>query len=279
MRQFFILPNTFEPAAFHIRSYERFHYDKNFQTKNEHTHNFAEIFFITEGRGFFRTADKDIPIRRGMVIINNPCIRHTELSHPYEELEYAVLCVTNISFKSLQKGDYRDTFFIDFSSEYEKFFDFIKKIEWEWNIRELFWQYALQSYFNDYIVTIAREAKLFTLPFTLEDTSNTTLSQVYLYLTSKYQEDITLDKLSEMFSINKFYLSHAFKKLYGETVINTLNKIRCQEAENTLKGSDYSVSETAALVGFNSISHFSKVYTKIIGESPKQTKKNVNSKK
>lgn len=149
MRQFFILPNTFEPAAFHIRSYERFHYDKNFQTKNEHTHNFAEIFFITEGRGFFRTADKDIPIRRGMVIINNPYIRHTELSHPYEELEYAVLCVTNISFKSLQKGDYRDTFFIDFSSEYEKFFDFIKKIEWEWNIRELFWQYALQSYFND----------------------------------------------------------------------------------------------------------------------------------
>ena len=106
MRQFFILPNTFEPAAFHIRSYERFHYDKNFQTKNEHTHNFAEIFFITEGRGFFRTADKDIPIRRGMVIINNPYIRHTELSHPYEELEYAVLCVTNISFKSLQKGDY-----------------------------------------------------------------------------------------------------------------------------------------------------------------------------
>ena len=52
-----------------------------------------------------------------------------------------------------------------------------------------------------------------------------------------------------------------------------------EEAENTLKGSDYSVSETAALVGFNSISHFSKVYTKIIGESPKQTKKNVNSKK
>lgn len=276
MRQFFILPNTFAPTSFHIRSYERFHYSKNFQAKNEHIHNFAEIFFVTEGQGFFRTAGKDVPIYRGMMIINNPYIQHTEISHPYEDLEYAVLCVTNIAFKSLQKGDSRNTFFIDFSAEYEKYFDFIRKIEWEWNIRKLFWEYALQSYFNEYIVTIAREAKLFTLPVAPETASNTTLSQVYLYLTSRYQEDITLDKLSQIFSINKFYLSHAFKKIYGETIINALNRIRCKEAENILKGSNYSIAETASIVGFNSISHFSKTYIKIIGESPKQTKKKLS---
>ena len=253
MRQFFILPNTFAPTSFHIRSYERFHYSKNFRAKSEHIHNFAEIFFVTEGRGVFRTAGKDVPIYRGMMIINNPYIQHTEISHPYEDLEYAVLCVTNIAFKSLQKGDSRNTFFIDFSAEYEKYFDFIRKIEWEWNIR-----------------------KLFTLPVAPETASNTTLSQVYLYLTSRYQEDITLDKLSQMFSINKFYLSHAFKKLYGETIINALNRIRCKEAENILKGSNYSIAETTSIVGFNSISHFSKTYIKIIGESPKQTKKKLS---
>ena len=269
MRQFCIISPDSANANFQCRSYERYHYKTNLNG-HFHIHPFSEIFFVTEGKGFFLLKDQKIPIHRGMVVINNGDILHTEASHPDEELEYAILGVENLSFLSSDERE-ENTFIFDFSKDYDTIFDFIRKIEWEWVVREPFWQCALQTEFNRFILYVLRKSNLFALRVQTASSPNP-LANVHLYLTANYGEEITLDKLSDIFCMNKFYLTHTFKKVYGESIMHTLMQIRCQVAKNLLESSNFPVNEIATSVGFNSCSYFSKTYRKLYGETPMQTR-------
>ena len=79
--------------------------------------------------------------------------------------------------------------------------------------------------------------------------------------------------LSEHFYLNKFYLAHAFKKKYGVTIMRYLNELRCAEAKRLLESTDLSITQIAICVGYNSSSHFSDSYKKIMGEAPAYTRK------
>lgn len=270
MKQFSIITLENTNTNFHCSSYERYRYKPNFNGY-WHSHAYTEIFFVTDGKGYFFVRDEKIPIHKGMIIINNANIQHMESSHPDEELEYAVLCVENLAFHSNGKNVKRHTFFHDFSKEFEVVFDFIRQIEWEWIVREEFWQCALQTQFNAFILYIIRNSRLYALP---AETSKqpSLLTDVHTYLTANYADDISLDKLADRFSLNKYYLAHIFKDTYGDSIVSTLNRIRCETAHHLLLNTDHSISEISTSVGYNSSSYFSKTYRKIIGESPLQTR-------
>ncbi len=272
MRQFSIIALDNPNTNFQCRSYERFHYDKNFQGY-DHMHSYSEFFFVTEGKGYFHLKDKKVPIYRGMVIINNSNIQHTESSAPDSELEYACLCVDNLSIQPQHAGSDEQTFFFDFSQNFDVVFDFIRKIEWEWNVREQFWQCALHTYFNNFILYILRSSNLLGIPVQSTDSPNP-LADLYLHMISHYAEDLTLDKLADMFCMNKYYLAHTFKKIYGAPIMHTLNQIRCETAHNLLQNTSYSIGQISIGVGYNSCSHFSKLYRKFYGETPSQTRQN-----
>lgn len=70
MKQFSIITPDNTNTNFHCSSYERYRYKPNF-TGYWHSHAYTEIFFITDGKGYFFAKDEKIPIHRGMVIINN----------------------------------------------------------------------------------------------------------------------------------------------------------------------------------------------------------------
>ncbi len=270
MKQFSIITLENTNNNFHCASYERYRYKPDFKGY-WHSHTYTEIFFVTDGSGFFYTKDNKIPISKGMVIINNGHVQHMESSAPNMDLEYAVLCVENLSFHSNNNGHKDNTFCYDFGSDFETVFDFIRQIEWEWIVREEFWQCALQTQFNSFILYIIRKSNLYALPV---ETSKqpSLLADVHLYLTANYTDDISLDKLADRFSMNKYYLAHTFKETYGDSIISTLNKIRCNTAQHLLQNTDHSISEISTSVGYNSSSYFSKTYKKIIGESPLQTR-------
>ena len=274
MRQFSIFSLDNPNTNFKCRSYERFHYDKNFQGY-PHIHSYTEIFFVTEGKGYFHLKNKKVPISRGTVIINNSNIQHTEASSLDSELEYSCLSIDNLS---IQKADSNEqTFFFDFSKDYEIIFYFIRKIEWEWIVREQFWQCALHTYFNNFILYILRGSNLLGVPTQNTDSPNP-LADVHCHMTGYYAEDLTLDKLADMFCMNKYYLAHTFKKIYGAPLMHTLHQIRCETARNLLQNTSYSIGQVSIAVGYNSCSHFAKMYRKFYGETPSQTRQNFISK-
>ena len=55
------------------------------------------------------------------------------------------------------------------------------------------------------------------------------------YINTHFQEDITLELLSEKAFMNKFYLVHAFKQYKGMSPINYLIHLRIKAAKELLE--------------------------------------------
>lgn len=271
MRQYFFAVDN-SNFSFRCRKYSRYRYKPGHQG-SLHSHAFAEIIFVTDGQGFFHLKDKKVPIHRGMIVINNRNVLHGESVHPQEDLEYATVQVESLSFLSSEAPDETQTFFIDVSDDYDRVFDFIRQIEWECGIHEPFWECALQTQLNSFILYTLRNSGLLTIPVQNTNTPNP-LADVHLYLTSRYYENVTLEKLSTLFNMNKYYLAHTFKATYGDTIIHFLNAVRCQAAQTLLQDTDQPVNDIAFCVGFNSCSYFTKTYRQFFGETPIQTRNN-----
>lgn len=271
MRQFQIPSNQLDSfKGYPLRNYERAEYSANWKSY-EHMHSFTEIFFITSDEGVFHTKDVDVPISKGMIIVNTPSVPHTEYSSETNPLSYALFAVDNLTF-TLHNSAQQKTFFFDFSASFDTIFEMLAVIEREYNLQTPFWQYAVLNEFNNFMLFLLRNTQLVTLPFDSSSKPNS-LSQIHLYLRSRYQENITLDGLADLFFLNKYYIAHSFQKKYGCSIIKFLNTIRCTEAKNLLESTDLSITEIAISVGYNSSSHFTESYKKIIGETPAQTRK------
>ncbi len=271
MKQFTIFSKDLGVRVYKFLTYERMRYVGDWKSLI-HNHSYMEILFITDGKGFLRTLDGDMPIHKGMIVIINPTVMHTELSDEIDHLEYAVFSLDDIIFTQKKSDEYNEVFLFDFSADFETLFDVLRVIEKEEVEMKPFWQFAVLNEVDKFMLFILRRTSLMSQSYK-SDGQVTTLSNIYEYLTSRYQEDITLDKISKIFYLNKYYIAHAFKKKYGKSLISTLNEIRCNEAEKLLKSTSLSIAQISISVGYNSISYFSSAYKKIKNESPEQTRK------
>lgn len=76
------------------------------------------------------------------------------------------------------------------------------------------------------------------------------------------------------FNINK--LQEGFKKLYGTTVNNYVQKVRLDAAYNLLTKTDLSISEIVNAIGLSSKSYFSKIFKEKYSISPSEFRKKHN---
>lgn len=93
------------------------------------------------------------------------------------------------------------------------------------------------------------------------------------YLDENYKEDISLNKLSELFYLNPSYISRMFKQQTGLTVVQYLQFRRILAAHNAITHRGIDITTACYESGFGSIQHFYRIYKRLIGHSPKVVKK------
>ena len=93
------------------------------------------------------------------------------------------------------------------------------------------------------------------------------------YIKEHYTEDFSLDTLADSLHINKFYLLRTFKEITGDTLLAYHNKYRCEIAKKELEAPERPMSYIAFKTGFNSASHFTRVFVKVTGMTPSQYRK------
>src|ERR1700737_2990359 len=68
--------------------------------------------------------------------------------------------------------------------------------------------------------------------------------------------------------IESWQLAHRFRKATGLTFTDYLGRVRVEKAKTLLLNPHLRVSEIAYTVGFQSLTHFNRVFHNLTGESP-----------
>jgi AraC-like DNA-binding protein len=88
-----------------------------------------------------------------------------------------------------------------------------------------------------------------------------------LFIDNNYADKIDLDNISDEAYFSKFHFIRLFKSAYGKTPHQYLKWVRIEKAQQLLKN-DKGVSETCFMVGFESLTSFSGLFKRTVGESP-----------
>jgi len=82
-------------------------------------------------------------------------------------------------------------------------------------------------------------------------------------------ENLSLDRLSEEFYLNKYHLGQLFKRATGFTINEYVIHRRILRARELLKRK-LPVQQVGEAVGFRNNSHFIRTFKKLLGVPPKQ---------
>ncbi len=94
------------------------------------------------------------------------------------------------------------------------------------------------------------------------------ISQILIYITCNYMQDITLDDVVRHVGMNRASFCTFFKRATGQTFTHYLNQLRIEKACKLLAQPQRSIAETAYQVGFNDIPYFNRVFKRLKGVPP-----------
>lgn len=105
--------------------------------------------------------------------------------------------------------------------------------------------------------------------------TNKIIEAVKKYIIENYSNNISLEMAANSVHMNHMYLSRLFKKETGVSFTDYLTDIRMQKAKKLMENVSIKLYEISEMVGYYSPKHFSKVFKKNTGVTPKQYRNNV----
>ncbi|MCF7669302.1 MAG: PocR ligand-binding domain-containing protein [Verrucomicrobia bacterium] len=97
------------------------------------------------------------------------------------------------------------------------------------------------------------------------------------YIHDHQTDDISLSEVAKAVNTSTYYFCKIFKKSTGLNFTEYLSCVRIEKAKNLLLNPNLRVSEIAYEVGFQSLTHFNRVFRKLVGESPTAFRNNLMS--
>lgn len=240
-----------------------------------HSHHFTELFFVTHGKGSFLVENETIPVKENDLIIVNPNVSHTELGNSDKPLEYIVLGINGLQFKNSETEKEENYTIHNFGPQKDEFCFYLKLLLKEVQTKSQNFESICQNLLEIIIWNLLRSTKT-SLSVAPEKKITKECRFIEQYLNEHFTEDITLQKLSNLTYLNKYYLVHAFKNYKGTSPINYLIDKRIDEAKHLLGTTNYPISKIATLVGFSSQSYFSQVFRKELNMSPNEYRKSAD---
>ncbi|MEH7334384.1 AraC family transcriptional regulator [Neobacillus drentensis] len=251
-------------------------FDKDWHSTN-HTHHFTEILYITKGKGTFIYSKEEVPIKEHDLIVINPNIDHTEKSGPDYPLEYIALGIQGLAFSSPDDSGKQATFF-NFKEEHKVYLFYLQQLLEEVENQKENYVLIIQNILEILLLKMMRK-KTFNLEKTSSEKISKDVAFIKNYIKEHFREAINLDTLAEVGHINKYYLSHSFKKAFGVSPIEYLIQIRIRESKILLETTNYPISNISAITGFSSQSFFAQSFKRVTDLSPSQYRNAKNTKK
>lgn len=94
--------------------------------------------------------------------------------------------------------------------------------------------------------------------------------EIIAYLHENYRYRITLEQLSSRFHLSRTRLSAKLNAYLGISWVTYVNSLRIKEAQSLLDIAHNNISEIATSVGFDSLTHFERVFKQFLNQTPTQ---------
>ncbi len=242
-----------------------------------HTHGCTEVFYVVGGSGKFNIEGELVPVKTDDMVIVNPNVEHTEVSYNRRPLEYIVLGVEGLEYSAQEDADDR-WFMVNLQAERDLLLHALREMLREIELKAPGYELICQDLLEVLILRLMRHAGLSFLPSGAEHRRpsrqpSKECAAVRRYIDNHFKENITLDLLSELIHVNKYYMVHSFTREYGTSPINYLINRRIEESKVLLAGTDHSLSQISHMLGFSSPSYFSQRFKKAAGISPMEYRK------
>ncbi|NOW90371.1 AraC-like DNA-binding protein [Clostridium beijerinckii] len=250
-------------------SIEAYNFKGIMQKFPNHFHDYYVIGFIENGKRYLSCKNKQYIIETGDLIVFNPGDIHTCEQIDDRTLDYRCINVKKdvmkkITFEITGK-EYLPNFmeFVLFRNELTSSLKelHLMIMEEEKNLKKdelflLIMEQLIREYSNPVSEINIQEA-------------SAEIKTVCDYLENNYMENITLNQLSNLTGLSKYYLLHSFTKQKGISPYNYLQTIRISKAKKMLEQGVAPI-DVAFKTGFTDQSHFTNFFKKLIGLTPKQ---------
>ncbi len=234
-----------------------------------HFHDYYVIGFIESGERCLSCKNRKYTVEPGDLLLFNPRDNHTCEQIDGRTLDYR--CI-NVHPETMSKAAFEIT-----GKDYLPYFS-----------PAVIFHSELASLLRELHMIIMEEEKdfrkeeifFFLLEQLIEEFSEEGIEQsgpeenretkiICNYLEKNYMKNITLDELSGLTGLSKYYLLRSFTKQKGISPYRYLETIRIDRAKKLLEQGVLPI-EAALQTGFADQSHFSNFFKKFIGLTPKQ---------
>jgi AraC-like DNA-binding protein len=101
-----------------------------------------------------------------------------------------------------------------------------------------------------------------------EESESPLVRRARAYILANQADPIDLAKVAQAMHVSTFYFCKMFKRATGLTFTEYLSRVRVEKAKKLLLNPHLRISEIAYNVGFQSLTHFNRVFRQVVGQSP-----------
>lgn len=245
-----------------------------------HLHEYYEIFVSLSNEGKFFVHETDYQLRFGTIFILKPFEIHRCFCHGSQEYDRYVVHFDREHLSRLSTSESNLLELFDSSCVVLRMEDaglarMLSKLAYlskpatagfgndiERNIQ-----------FDSFLLLLARAVEMADNEYVAGMGAQGRIGKVLQYIHENYDRDITLDTLAQNFYISKSRLSQIFKDATGFSVGDYIITYRIKRACALLQ-SGFSVQDVGEMVGFNTSTHFIRMFKSRTGCSPGRFAKN-----
>ncbi len=251
---------------------------------NFHWHNHIQFYYFKSGKGEIHLQNKTIPgSANDIILINN-----NEMHYLNNLCNNLQIFIVRIDFSALNTYD-NDACQIKYISPINHnmvqfanqindpiALDCIKNLIAEYDQKKEAYELVFKG--NAYLLLSILYRKFCYKTLSLKESTEKTrrlkeFQEVFAFIETHYNEQITLEQLAEMLHISRHHFCRLFKSLTGRSAIDYINRIRIEKACLLLEQGRLNVTEVAISTGFDSVNYFSRLFKFYKNLSPSQVLK------
>lgn len=257
-----------------------------------HIHKYAEFLRILDGSLILTLHNQSIVLKKNDVLVifkgipHSLAVKNGEHCIFYCLHSYPFYTGNHTQFDKLMSDTYL-TALVDFSFQFKRFFFFgpdsyaiqcIDTVFKEFCSQDLYFEKRAQLEMYSLLLLFLRKMRCSAAEKSLY--TNQYLLPAFDFIKKNYSHKIMISDIAQRCNISSRYLSKLFLSFCDIPISQFLNAFRIDKAIEILMSETppSSLTNLATSVGFGSLQHFSKIFKKEFGISPKHYQKLLNQK-